>query len=138
MSWAVYCLFSTDKKRTYIGATVDIERRLRQHNGEIMGGAKATVGSGLEWKRALHILGFPDEKAALQFEWKWKYFSRKIRAKTPLLRRFLALETLLNSETSTSSAIPFSSYIAPLAVFPEIEEVTLFFQDKSISYGVVL
>lgn len=28
---------------TYVGATVDLNRRLRQHNGEIKGGAHATT-----------------------------------------------------------------------------------------------
>jgi len=37
----VYLLVSSDNA-TYVGATVDIERRLRQHNKEIKGGAHAT------------------------------------------------------------------------------------------------
>ena len=38
----VYMLESSDGA-TYIGATVDLNRRLRQHNGEIKGGAKRTT-----------------------------------------------------------------------------------------------
>ena len=37
----VYLLVST-KGNTYVGATVDLNRRLRQHNKEIKGGAHAT------------------------------------------------------------------------------------------------
>ena len=37
-----YALVSQDARRTYVGYTIDYARRLRQHNGEISGGAAAT------------------------------------------------------------------------------------------------
>jgi putative endonuclease len=40
--WVVYLLWSESGQRTYVGVTVDAERRLAQHNGERSGGAKAT------------------------------------------------------------------------------------------------
>ena len=40
--WFVYVLGSLSVKRTYVGCTNDVARRLRQHNGEIVGGAKST------------------------------------------------------------------------------------------------
>jgi structure-specific endonuclease subunit SLX1 len=63
-----------------VGATVDLERRLRQHNKEIKWGAHATgakVAKGEIWIKAAHVSGFPDWSAALQFEWRWKQLSRK-------------------------------------------------------------
>jgi len=57
MSFYCYMLY-TSKNQTYIGATVDPDRRLRQHNKELSGGARATamrVGQGLEWSRACYI-----------------------------------------------------------------------------------
>ena len=66
----VYLLLSSDNS-TYVGATVDLDRRLRQHNKEIKGGAHATgakVLKGETWIRAAHVEGFPDWQAALQFE----------------------------------------------------------------------
>ena len=45
----VYLLVSSDSG-TYVGATVDLNRRLRQHNKEIKGGAKYTsskIGNGI-------------------------------------------------------------------------------------------
>jgi structure-specific endonuclease subunit SLX1 len=37
----VYCISTIDPPtRTYIGATTDVDRRLRQHNGELSGGAR--------------------------------------------------------------------------------------------------
>ena len=49
----VYLLECTDNA-TYVGATVDVDRRLRQHNKEIKGGAHATgskVAAGKSWTR---------------------------------------------------------------------------------------
>ena len=103
----VYLLLSSDNS-TYIGATVDLDRRLRQHNKEIKGGAHATgikVAKGEQWIRAAHVNGFPDWQAALQFEWRWKQLSRKFPVKMlPLERRLQALHMLLNLERSTSKA----------------------------------
>ncbi|MBK9031978.1 MAG: GIY-YIG nuclease family protein [Myxococcales bacterium] len=39
--WFVYVLVS-GRGRTYVGITTDVGRRLRQHNGELAGGARAT------------------------------------------------------------------------------------------------
>lgn len=49
MSYCCYILKSTNQKfpnLTYTGITTDLNRRLRQHNGEITGGAKATRSKG--------------------------------------------------------------------------------------------
>ncbi|MGB0189286.1 MAG: GIY-YIG nuclease family protein, partial [Aequoribacter sp.] len=40
-SWIVYILNCADGT-LYTGVTTDVERRLRQHNGEIVGGARYT------------------------------------------------------------------------------------------------
>ena len=40
--WSVYLLQELGGNKTYIGATLDVERRLNQHNGLQSGGAKAT------------------------------------------------------------------------------------------------
>jgi predicted GIY-YIG superfamily endonuclease len=40
--WTVYVLVSRDRRRTYVGITNDLPRRLSQHNGEQPGGAKST------------------------------------------------------------------------------------------------
>jgi predicted GIY-YIG superfamily endonuclease len=118
MSFYVYLLVCTDQS-TYIGATVDLDHRLRQHNKEIKGGARQTgakVESGKTWTRACYVSGFPDWTAALQFEWRWKQISRKQYSKgagLPLERRMKALETLLSLEKSTTLAIPFEEWETP-------------------------
>lgn len=62
MRWFVYVLVSLKTGRTYVGATVDPERRLRQHNGEIKGGAKATRGFR-PWRLARTIGPFEKREA---------------------------------------------------------------------------
>lgn len=109
----VYLLVST-KGATYVGATIDVDRRLRQHNGEISGGACAThtkVARGESWERVCFVSGFPDWQAALQFEWRWKQISRKLTMKTkPVERRIQALKTLLSLDRPTSRAKLYSEW----------------------------
>jgi len=112
----VYLLVS-DSGATYVGATVDVDRRLRQHNKELVGGAHLTaakVAKGESWTRHCYVSGFPDWSAALQFEWRWKQLSRKIAPRMkPLDRRMEALHELLNLERSTTKAIPYREWVQP-------------------------
>jgi structure-specific endonuclease subunit SLX1 len=121
----VYLLQCSDNS-TYIGATVDLDHRLRQHNKEIKGGAVATskkVSKGEIWKRICHVSGFPSWQAALQFEWAWKFYSRKLDKKLfPLTRRKLALDTLLSLDKPTSKAIPYSEWDTHIQVIWEDDE----------------
>ena len=127
----VYLLESTNKN-TYVGATVDLERRVRQHNKELAGGAHATgmkVNRGEEWVRACHVSGFPNWQAALQFEWRWKQISRKISPSVyPLEKRMMALKRLLSLEKSTSKAIPFSEWEAPPTVHLETPDAVKYYE----------
>jgi structure-specific endonuclease subunit SLX1 len=134
----VYLLLCSNKC-TYVGATIDLERRLRQHNTEIKGGARATtskVQKGEIWQRASYVSGFPNWQAALQFEWRWKQLSRKITsAFSPLERRMKALKQLISLDRSTKAAIPFSEWITPIEIHLEIHEARemyhgLFHSDK--------
>ena len=110
MSFFCYLLHSGNTK-TYIGATVDPDRRLRQHNGELSGGARRT--SGLQWKRALYVGGFPDWTAALQFEWAWKYHGRQRPDRRGLCGKIRALLALLDTPKSTRTAVPFALWTYP-------------------------
>jgi predicted GIY-YIG superfamily endonuclease len=67
-----YALISSCRRFTYIGKTNNLTRRLRQHNGEICGGAKYTR-KGRPWEFYLYVSGFPTASNALCFEWAWKH-----------------------------------------------------------------
>jgi predicted GIY-YIG superfamily endonuclease len=111
-----YCyMLYTDEGQTYIGATVDLDRRLRQHNKEISGGARATgirVAQGLIWKRACYIKGIPEWRSALQIEWRWKQLGRTQfkHIRNPIERRLYSLKKLLSLEKPTEKAIPYNEY----------------------------
>ncbi|KAL5203583.1 hypothetical protein ABZP36_008454 [Zizania latifolia] len=55
--WCVYLIASSRIPRTYVGVTTDFPRRLRQHNGELKGGAKAS-SAGRPWNLACLVEGF--------------------------------------------------------------------------------
>ena len=109
--WFCYLLVSNDGS-TYVGATVDPDRRLRQHNGLIKGGARATARKPGTWRRMCFVRGFPDNHAALQFEWRWKSLSRKkvYSGMEPVQRRLEALRELLELDRPTSKAVPYAEY----------------------------
>lgn len=80
MFYACY-LLANDSKSYYIGSTPDPERRIKQHNGDLVGGAKKTV-SGRPWDMVLVVHGFVycasthaqvSNITALQFEWSWQH-----------------------------------------------------------------
>ena len=131
MSFFVYLLLSSDNS-TYIGATVDLERRLRQHNKEIKGGAFATgakVSNGQIWVRVAHVENFPDWQAALQFEWRWKQLTRKISISVnPLHRRMLALTQLLKLERPTSKAKAYTEWDQLPKVVLEDDEARKYYE----------
>ncbi len=90
-----YMLKSEVHKRFYIGYTVDFRRRLRQHNGEIKGGAKRTQ-KDRPWTPVCLIKGFYEASSALRFEYRLHHPGRRIR-KTETVEEFLMsiLETIV-------------------------------------------
>jgi len=131
MASFVYLLLSSDNS-TYIGATVDLDRRLRQHNKEIKGGAYATgtkVLQGETWIRVAHVEGFPDWQSALQFEWRWKQLTRKITISLhPLHRRMIALKQLLELDRPTSKAKTYREWSESPKVVLEDDEARKYYE----------
>ena len=75
MKWFAYIIYSDDG-HTYNGMTNNLERRLRQHNGQISGGAKATR-SHSNWKYFAYIEGFKTKNNCLSCEWRIKHPDNK-------------------------------------------------------------
>jgi structure-specific endonuclease subunit SLX1 len=96
MSWFVYLLATVDApSKTYVGATIDVDRRLQQHNGLLAGGAYATKAVPGGWYRVCYVKGFENKREALRFEWWWKRRSAKLHG-SPLERRQSALEQMIS------------------------------------------
>lgn len=73
--WVCYILKSNNplhNNKTYIGSTNNIKRRIKQHNGILVGGAKAT--KIMRPNEIICVLtGFPHKIAALKCEWLLKH-----------------------------------------------------------------
>lgn len=71
-----YILYNELNNLTYNGYTNNLQRRIRQHNGEIKGGAKYTTRRKVGWKYLAYVTvedpAFT-QKRALSWEWHCKY-----------------------------------------------------------------
>ena len=69
-----YILWHPESGSTYNGYTNNLTRRLRQHNGEIKGGARSTSRRGSGWEY-LFVITTEDwsYERALSLEWHIKY-----------------------------------------------------------------
>jgi predicted GIY-YIG superfamily endonuclease len=65
--WILYLIYSTKLRRSYLGITTDLERRIRQHRGEIRGGARATRAA-TDWEPIVAIQGFTNRSVASRWE----------------------------------------------------------------------
>lgn len=86
---------------TYAGVSPDPVRRLRQHNGEIKGGAKYTTSKGPGWRHICLISGF-DKIQSMQFEWAVKHYPP--RDAGGIVNRLIKLIAVLNKQKWTSKS----------------------------------
>lgn len=107
--------------RTYVGATLHLERRLRQHNGELAGGARQTARACGAWSVACTVTGFRSFQEALKFEFAWRREGRREGRRREGCRRArgvpgrrAALEALTARERWSSTSPPAAE--VPLAV----------------------
>ena len=71
--WSCYVLSNPITGHAYCGMTNNLPRRIRQHNREIKGGARATARCAGSWRVALVLCGFRTQREALQAEWRLKH-----------------------------------------------------------------
>ena len=109
--WCFYII--KNKYCTYAGVSPDPIRRLRQHNGEIKGGAKYTTSKGPGWEHVCLVKGFQDKIQSMQFEWAVKHVPP--RNAGGLINRTKKLFLVCAKEKWTSNA-PIAKNI-PLEIY---------------------
>lgn len=130
--WLCYILYLDHPTRslTYVGVTVNFDRRLRQHNGGLIGGALYTsmnrkIDNGIyTWKPICLVKGFENQRQALQFEAAHKMKFQKCRNVNKEINaqlknrgfhpRIVELLKVLHLEKWTSNAPP--SVTIPLVI----------------------
>ena len=93
--YIVYLLTNQMSNRTYLGITNNPNRRIRQHNGEIKGGAKYThsfKGNGY-WNYKLHITNL-SKSEALSIERTIKNKRNQFRGKDGLSKKIDCLSQM--------------------------------------------
>jgi structure-specific endonuclease subunit SLX1 len=133
--YACYMLLSLApraKDRVYVGSTPNPFRRIRQHNGEIVGGAKKTL-KWRPWEMVTLVHGFPNRTAALQFEWVWQHpeQSRHFKVNGQSIFKGTKKEKMLHGKLRVLSYMlhtePFSRW--PLQIHFCSEQIHTLFQE---------
>ena len=102
-SYFCYMLKSEVANRIYIGYTINFNRRIRQHNGLICGGAKRTRAHR-PWIPFCLISGFTDSKTAKSFEY-WLQHQKNRKKKGQLAEDFY-VDRLINVYNNPNKVWP--------------------------------
>ena len=97
-NYVIYLLINTINNYTYIGITNNTDRRLRQHNGELVGGAKYTTAKRGEGTWSFYgwiksKIGL-DKSRAMSIEKKIQIHSRKFKG-NPIEKRLQSVNKSL-------------------------------------------
>jgi predicted GIY-YIG superfamily endonuclease len=126
--WYCYILRSIDKGHenlTYNGSTNDLKRRLRQHNQEISGGAKATRGH--QWEIYAYMTGFTTHSNALSCEW-------RIKHPTNQKRRPPQYCGVIGRIKGLNIVLPLEKWTGPCEILNNECEYTLHIKQEFVEY----
>jgi putative endonuclease len=94
--YCVYLLINSNNNKTYIGITNNINRRIRQHNNELCGGAKYTTRNIDNGKWIYYgFINNLTKNLSLSLEKKIKIKSKKCSG-TPLEKRLMSIDYIIN------------------------------------------
>jgi len=91
MTWTLYLLYHEETNRTYLGVTTNVERRLRQHRCEIVGGARYTTRIQKQfpmckWQLVATVANFPDQSEVTRWERLLKLRTRGLQSRLEAMR----------------------------------------------------
>lgn len=104
----------SSRKLFYTGYTVNLPRRILQHNGVLSGGAMYT-SKAKNWKFFCFVSGIKDTKTALHCEWIMKkvkgFIPSRVKRQnlTDEKERIYGMSVLFARERFTSNSVPISS-----------------------------
>lgn len=102
-----YCYIIVKGNHTYCGATNNLTRRLKQHNGTIGGGAKYTRRFGKDgWQYLGTISGFVSRSQCLSFEWHVKHVRLQRAIANPKERRATQIATTIQQKKWCARHLP--------------------------------
>jgi predicted GIY-YIG superfamily endonuclease len=110
-----YIIYNS-RNQTYNGYTTNLNRRLRQHNGYISGGARATHGKGpWEYLTIISSVGWDSISCAMRHEWSIKYPTRKRPRPKVFNGAFGRIDSLYHAfEKMSESGNDVYCYILPM------------------------
>ena len=95
---------------SYFGMTNDFLKRFRQHNGELVGGAKYTKKKEF-WYPVCIIDGFKDKKSACQCEWRIKRGKNGPNGRINYLSNYLLMNQKWTQKSDTILSQNLNFYI---------------------------
>lgn len=110
-NYLVYCIrASATSQKTYIGCTNNFPRRLRQHCGALVGGARFTRGCAT-WRPVFHVRGLT-KREALQLEYACKH--KRFPGVSGVQGRWKTLHRLMNGSVERwTSNSPLLATVRP-------------------------
>ncbi len=118
----VYLLKSEVSNCTYIGYTIDIFRRLKQHNGIIATGGAKKTRKNRPWKVVMYV-SFEFERTAMQYEF-CLHHTKRYRRTSGVLNKMKIMKALLQQERICSTA-PLNSELSRIIFFSDEETKNL-------------
>lgn len=96
--YCVYLLNHSFQNKTYVGCTNNLARRIRQHNGEISGGAKYTTSNKQDGIWMIYgTIGGLEKSQALSLEKSIQLTSRRLKG-SPIERRLKAIDIVIQKK----------------------------------------
>jgi len=117
----VYGLVHSKLNRSYIGYSTDYKRRLRQHNGELAGGARATKRCLKHGKWRCHVvIQKLTKKEAMSMEKSTQMSQRWARKKGELPKGLNAIQTRLYYLLPLVEKVKHAETLYPVIMLKEV------------------